>query len=99
MSTATRRPRLSRPSSAASISTTAAPRPARARRVSRGRVELILHEGRKHQVKRMLAAVGHPVRRLQRSRYGPLTAEGLEPGEWRELTPAELAALRAEPGG
>ena len=46
----------------------------------------------------MLAAVGHPVRRLQRSRYGPLTADGLQPGEWRELTPAELAALRAEPG-
>jgi 23S rRNA pseudouridine2605 synthase len=73
--------------------------PARARRVSKGRVELILHEGRKHQVKRMLAEVGHPVRRLQRSRYGPLTVEGLEPGEWRELTPEELAALRAEPGG
>ena len=73
--------------------------PARARRLGKGRVELVLHEGRKHQVKRMLAAVGHPVRRLHRSRYGPLTAEGLEPGEWRELTPAELAALRAEPGG
>jgi 23S rRNA pseudouridine2605 synthase len=71
--------------------------PARARRLGRGRVELTLHEGRKHQVKRMLAAVGHPVRRLHRSRYGPLTAEGLEPGEWRELTPAELAALRAQP--
>ena len=73
--------------------------PARARRVSKGRVELILHEGRKHQVKRMLAEVGHPVRRLQRSRYGPLTVEGLEPGEWRELTPEELVALRAKPGG
>jgi 23S rRNA pseudouridine2605 synthase len=73
--------------------------PARARRLGRGRVELVLHEGRKHQVKRMLAAVGHPVRRLQRSRYGSLTTEGLEPGEWRELTPSELAALRAEPGG
>ena len=35
--------------------------PARARRLGRGRVELVLHEGRKHQVKRMLAAVGHPV--------------------------------------
>ena len=57
--------------------------PARARRLGRGRVELVLHEGRKHQVKRMLAAVGHPVRRLHRSRYGPLTVEGLEPGEWR----------------
>ncbi len=41
--------------------------PARARRLGRGRVELVLHEGRKHQVKRMLAAVGHPVARLHRS--------------------------------
>ncbi len=41
--------------------------PARARRLARGRVELVLHEGRKHQVKRMLAAVGHPVTRLHRS--------------------------------
>ena len=48
--------------------------PARARRTGRGRVELVIHEGRKHQVKRMLAAVGHPVRRLHRSRYGPLDA-------------------------
>jgi pseudouridine synthase len=71
--------------------------PARARRLGRGRVELVLHEGRKHQVKRMLSAVGHPVRRLHRRRYGPLTVEGLEPGEWRELTPSELTALRAEP--
>ena len=42
--------------------------PARARRLGRGRVELVLHEGRKHQVKRMLAAVGHPVTRLHRQR-------------------------------
>ena len=68
--------------------------PARARRLGRGRVELVLHEGRKHQVKRMLESVGHPVRRLHRSRYGPLTLDGLEPGEWRELTGGEVAALR-----
>jgi 23S rRNA pseudouridine2605 synthase len=68
--------------------------PARARRLAEGRVELVLHEGRKHQVKRMLAAVGHPVRRLHRSRYGPLDLEGLEPGEWRELTRAEVESLR-----
>jgi 23S rRNA pseudouridine2605 synthase len=74
--------------------------PARARRLGRGRVEVVLHEGRKHQVKRMLEAVGHPVRRLHRSGYGPLTVDGLEPGEWRELTAAEVAALRgtAAPG-
>jgi 23S rRNA pseudouridine2605 synthase len=68
--------------------------PARVRRVGRGRVELVLHEGRNRQVKRMLAAVGHPVRRLHRSRYGPLTVAGLAAGEWRELTPAEVDALR-----
>src|SRR2546429_1212727 len=68
--------------------------PARARRLGRGRVELVLHEGRKHQVKRMLAAVGHPVMRLHRSRYAGLTLEGLEPGAWRELEPSELDQLR-----
>ncbi len=70
--------------------------PARARRLARGKVELVLHEGRNRQVKRMLEAVGHPVRRLHRSRYGPLSLEGLEPGEWRELGPDEVAALRSE---
>ncbi|HUK94800.1 MAG TPA: pseudouridine synthase [Gaiellaceae bacterium] len=58
-------------------------------------VELTLHEGRKHQVKRMLAAVGHPVTRLHRSRYAGLTLEGLDPGAWRELEPAELERLTA----
>jgi 23S rRNA pseudouridine2605 synthase len=70
--------------------------PARARRLGRGRVELVLHEGRKHQVKRMLAAVGHPVSRLHRSRYGSLSLDGLEPGEWRELAREEVDALRAQ---
>jgi 23S rRNA pseudouridine2605 synthase len=68
--------------------------PARVRRLAPARVELVIHEGRKHQVKRMLEAVGHPVRRLHRSRYAGLTVEGLEPGAWRELTGNELAALR-----
>jgi 23S rRNA pseudouridine2605 synthase len=68
--------------------------PARARRLARGRVELVLHEGRKHQVKRMLAAVGHPVARLHRSAYAGLTLEGLEPGAWRELTDREVEQLR-----
>jgi len=68
--------------------------PARARRVGRERVELVIHEGRKHQVKRMLAAVGHPVRRLHRAAYAGLTVEGLEPGAWRELEPSEVERLR-----
>jgi 23S rRNA pseudouridine2605 synthase len=68
--------------------------PARVRRLEPSRVELAIHEGRKHQVKRMLEAVGHPVRRLHRSRYAGLTVDGLEPGKWRELSTNEVAALR-----
>jgi 23S rRNA pseudouridine2605 synthase len=69
--------------------------PARARRLGPHRVELAIHEGRKHQVKRMLEAVGHPVRRLHRSRYAGLDLGGLEPGSWRELTQDEVETLRA----
>jgi 23S rRNA pseudouridine2605 synthase len=69
--------------------------PAKARRLGPSGIELTVHEGRKHQVKRMLAAVGHPVTRLHRSRYAGLTLEGLEPGAWRELEPSEMARLRS----
>jgi 23S rRNA pseudouridine2605 synthase len=69
--------------------------PARATRLGRSRLELVLHEGRKHQVKRMLAAVGHPVLRLHRSGYAGLGVEGLGPGESRELTGPEVDALRS----
>ncbi len=68
--------------------------PARARRLGRGRIELVLHEGRTHQVKRMLETVGHPVRRLHRSGYAGLGLAGLALGDWRELTKDEVAALR-----
>jgi pseudouridine synthase len=68
--------------------------PARAVRLAPARVELTLHEGRKHQVKRMLEAVGHPVLRLHRSAYAGLSAEDLEPGAWRELTAEEVAWLK-----
>jgi len=68
--------------------------PARARRLGRNRIELILHEGRKHQVKRMCDAVGHPVVRLHRSAYAGLTLAGLEPGAWRELASDEVERLR-----
>ena len=68
--------------------------PARARRLGPGRLELVLHEGRKHQVKRMCAAVGLPVVRLHRSAYAGLTLEGLEPGAWRGLESSEVAGLR-----
>ena len=56
--------------------------------------ELGLHEGRKPQVKRRLAAVGHPVTRLHRRAYAGLILEGLEPGAWRELEPSEVERLR-----
>jgi 23S rRNA pseudouridine2605 synthase len=68
--------------------------PARAQRLGPNRIELTIHEGRKHQVKRMLGAVGHPVRRLHRSAYAGLTLEGLEPVAWRELEPSEVERLR-----
>jgi len=68
--------------------------PAGARRLGKGRVELTIHEGRKHQVKRMCEAVGHPVRTLHRSRYAGLTTAGLEPGASRNLTHDEVATLR-----
>ncbi len=54
-----------------------------------------LREGKYHQVKRMLAARGKPVRALHRLRMGPLTLDGgLKPGQWRFLTPRERAELR-----
>jgi 23S rRNA pseudouridine2605 synthase len=69
--------------------------PARARLLGPGRVELAIHEGRKHQVKRMLEAVGHPVRSLHRSRYAGLGVEGIEPGRWRALEADEIASLKS----
>jgi 23S rRNA pseudouridine2605 synthase len=72
--------------------------PARTRRLGPSRIELTIHEGRKHQVKRMLEAVGHPVRRLHRSAYAGISADDLRPGEWRELSADELERLREAPG-
>lgn len=67
--------------------------PARVRRLGASRLELTLHEGRKHQVKRMCEAVGHPVRSLHRPRYAGLDLDGLAPGAWRELSADEIRAL------
>ena len=69
--------------------------PTHSRRLGPGRVELVLHEGRKHQVKRMLEAVGHPVRRLHRREYAGLRVDDLAAGDWRELRPDEVEALRS----
>lgn len=56
-------------------------------------VELIIHEGRNHQVKKMLEAVKHPVEKLTRDKYGFLTNEGLQSGEWRHLKSFEVNKL------
>jgi 23S rRNA pseudouridine2605 synthase len=69
--------------------------PARVRRLGPDRLELTIHEGRKRQVKRMCEAVGHPVKRLERVAFGPLRLGGLEPGEHRRLTAAEVERLRS----
>jgi 23S rRNA pseudouridine2605 synthase len=68
--------------------------PAAVRRLGRSLVELAIHEGRNRQVRRMLEAVGHPVRRLHRSRYAGLTVEELPVGEWRELRDEDVAGFR-----
>jgi len=56
-------------------------------------LEITIREGRNRQVRRMLAGVGHKVRDLTRIKLGPLTLEGLNPGQFRELTPREVKAL------
>ena len=60
-----------------------------------GVVQLTIREGRNRQVRRMLEAVGHPVRELTRTRIGPLSDRRLKPGAWRDLTPEEITTLRA----
>lgn len=66
---------------------------------ARSLADVILTEGKFHQVKRMFAAVGHPLTSLQRLRIGPLALDpDLKPGEWRRLTEGEVRALKAECG-
>ncbi|MGH8998255.1 MAG: pseudouridine synthase [Acidimicrobiia bacterium] len=62
-------------------------------------VELVIHEGRNRQVRRMCEAVGHPVRRLVRTRFGPITDRRLPPGQWRLLTTHEVRSLWEACGG
>lgn len=57
-------------------------------------VQLTIHEGRYHQVKRMLEAVGHPVIKLHRETYGFLNLHGLQSGDFRELRPEEVKQLK-----
>jgi pseudouridine synthase len=67
----------------------------RGKRDRDGLVRLTIREGRNRQVRRMLEAVGHPVNELTRTRIGSLTDRYLKPGTWRDLTDAEVRALKA----
>ncbi len=68
--------------------------PARVRLLAPSRLELVLHEGRTRQVRRMCESVGHPVRQLHRSGYAGLDMAEVSPGEARSLTGVEVASLR-----
>jgi 23S rRNA pseudouridine2605 synthase len=72
--------------------------PAKVSQVGPDLVRVTIHEGRNRQVRRMAEAVGHPVRRLVRTRIGPLRTGSLRPGEWRELRPDEVRALERAGG-
>jgi 23S rRNA pseudouridine2605 synthase len=73
--------------------------PATVSLVAPNMVRLVIHEGRNRQVRRMCDAVGHPVRRLVRTRIGPLAERRLAPGEWRHLTGDEVLALARATAG
>ena len=72
--------------------------PARVSTVQPSVLRITIHEGRNRQVRRMCDAVGHPVRRLVRTRIGPLVDPRLKPGEWRTLTRDEVRSLEVAVG-
>jgi 23S rRNA pseudouridine2457 synthase len=59
-------------------------------------IEITLREGRNRQVRKMTASVGHPTLRLVRTKIGSLTLDGLEPGEWRNVTADEQRQLKSQ---
>jgi 23S rRNA pseudouridine2605 synthase len=65
---------------------------------ARSQIELVLTEGRKREVRRMLEAVGHPVIKLVRTRFGPIDVRGLKAGATRTLTPHEVGELQRTVG-
>jgi 23S rRNA pseudouridine2605 synthase len=73
--------------------------PAKASLLAPNLLRLVIHEGRNRQVRRMCEAVGHPVRRLVRTRIGPITDTSLQAGEWRHLSPEEIADLARAASG
>jgi 23S rRNA pseudouridine2605 synthase len=68
--------------------------PAEVAALAPGRLRITLREGRNRQARRMCEAIGHPVEQLRRVAIGPIADARLKPGQWRHLTPAELAHLR-----
>ena len=68
--------------------------PARASLQPPNLLTIVIHEGRNRQVRRMCDAIGHPVRRLVRTRVGPITDRTLKPGEWRALSQSEVRDLQ-----
>ena len=70
----------------------------RSRNAAEAAVLLItIREGRNRQVRRMLEAVGHPVKALKRTKIGPIGDRYLKPGHWRELSDAEVRTLKSPP--
>lgn len=69
--------------------------PAKVAVLDGGLVRMVIHEGKNRQVRRMFDSVGHPVERLIRTRIGPISDRRLGPGQWRELSSAELRALES----
>lgn len=69
--------------------------PAKVSQPDPGVLRIVIHEGKNRQVRRMCEAMGHPVRRLVRTRIGPISDRSLQPGEWREWTSDERNAMVA----
>lgn len=63
------------------------------------RLRILLREGRKRQIRRVAAALGHPVSQLLRERIGPLSLGDLQPGQWRHLTESEVTQLKRSAAG
>lgn len=63
------------------------------KKTNKSLVELTIHEGRNHQVKKMFEAIGYNVLKLKREKYANLDLKGLKPGEYRKLTNKEIAIL------
>ena len=71
--------------------------PAKVRKLAPGLLEIVLHEGRNRQVRRMCEAVGFPAKSLHRAAYAGLELGSLKPGAWRNLSPTEVERLRQLP--